>query len=783
MEEFDTCEVREQHRFSQLVLVSFLSASLPGFPVTTPEPLIVRQYRSGHSNPTFYLKKGPKKYVLKKKPHGPLLPGAHRIDREYRVQMALFAAGFPVPKPLLYCKDAAVIGTEFYVMEHVQGRIFRDITLPEVSPAERSALYVAAIETLAQLHSFNLNALDLQGYGKGEGYCKRQVLTWKNQYERAANVKIPAMKQLSDWLINNVPANDNEEKLTHGDFKLDNIIFHPREARVLAVLDWELSTVGNSIADLAYFTAPYVWPSGLQFLVQTSDTSLQNVEGIPDLEELISIYCCCRDIQNSMPNWNFFIAFAFLKLAGITQGVYARYLLGNSSAEDAYRFAEMVEPLAEHGLQLTKRTGAAFEAPVSTAGELFLLSTKGKKILQQVKRFMKQHIFPAEQEVIEYYAKYESSKLRWKKPLTIHKLKEMAKAKGLWNMFLPAISGLSQTDYAFIAEETGKCFFAPEIFNCQAPDTGNMEVLHLYGTEEQKKKWLDPLLKGEFQSCFCMTEPDVASSDATNMECSMERDGDSYIINGRKWWSSGAGNPDCKVAIVMGKTGNSPDQSNSLSKYRQHSMILVPLETPGVKIVRPLKVFGYDDASHGGHFEIHFNQVRVPVSNILLGEGRGFEIAQGRLGPGRIHHCMRTIGVAERALQIMCERASRRKTFGKKLYEHEVVAHWIAECRIAIEQARLLTLRAAKSIDTMGNAAAKKQIAMIKVVAPRMACKVVDYALQVCGAAGFSQDFPLALMYSYVRSLRVADGPDEVHLSAIAKMELMDQIKQLAAKM
>ncbi|XP_030062544.1 acyl-CoA dehydrogenase family member 11 isoform X2 [Microcaecilia unicolor] len=783
MEEFDTTDVREKHRFSQAALVSFLSASLPGFPLTSPEPLTIRQYRSGQSNPTFFLKKGPKQYVLKKKPHGPLLPGAHRIDREYRVQMALFAAGFPVPKPLLYCKDAAVIGTEFYVMEHVQGRIFRDSTLPEVSPAERSALYVAAIEMLAQLHSFNLNALNLQGYGRGTGYCKRQVLTWKTQYERAANVEIPAMKQLSDWLINNLPANDNEEKLSHGDFRMDNIIFHPREARVLAVLDWELSTVGNSIADLAYFTAPHVWPSGLQFLTHTSYASLQNVEGIPSLEELISIYCRCRDIQTSLPNWNFFLALAFFKVAGICQGIYARYLLGNSSAEDAYKFAEMVEPLAENGLQLAKRAVAAPEAPVSIAGELFLQSTKGKKILQQVKNFMNQHVFPAEQEVIEYYAKYESSQLRWKKPLIIDKLKEMAKAEGLWNLFLPAVSGLSQADYALIAEETGKCFFAPEIFNCQAPDTGNIEVLHLYGTEEQKKKWLDPLLKGEFQSCFCMTEPDVASSDATNMECSIKRDGDSYIVSGTKWWSSGAGNPDCKVAIVMGKTGNSPGQSNSLSKYRQHSMILVPLETPGVKIVRPLKVFGYDDAPHGGHFEIHFHQVRVPVSNIILGEGRGFEIAQGRLGPGRIHHCMRTIGLAERALQIMCERAAKRKTFGKKLYEHEVVAHWIAECRIAIEQARLLTLRAAKSIDTVGSAAAKKQIAMIKVVAPRMACKVVDYALQVCGAAGFSQDFPLALMFTYARSLRIADGPDEVHLSAIAKMELMDQAKQLAAKM
>ncbi|XP_029445169.1 acyl-CoA dehydrogenase family member 11 isoform X2 [Rhinatrema bivittatum] len=736
MAEPDTSEVREKHRFSQAALDSYLSANLPDFPLTPPEPLMVRQYRSGQSNPTFYLQKGTKQYVLRKKPHGPLLPGAHR------------------------------------------GRIFRDVALTEVSPAERSALYVAVIETLARLHSFDLKALDLQGYGRGEGYCLRQVQTWKNQYKRAANVNIPAMQQLTDWLLDNVPANDNEEKLTHGDFRIDNIIFHSREARVVAVLDWELSTLGNPIADLAYLAVPFLWPSRFPVFTQGNDISLQNVEGIPALNELIAIYYHCRGIPTSLSNWNFFIALACLKLAGISQGVYARYTLGNSSAEDAYRFAEMVKPLAEKGLELAKRGAAVAEAPVGAAGELSQQSQKGRKVLQQLKEFMKQHVLPAEQEVIEYYAKHESSQLRWKKPLTIHKLKEMAKAEGLWNLFLPAVSGLTQTDYALIAEETGKCFFAPEIFNCQAPDTGNMEVLHLYGTAEQKKQWLEPLLQGKFQSCFCMTEPDVASSDATNMECTIQRDGDSYIIKGKKWWSSGAGNPDCKVAIVMGKTRNS-----SLSKYKQHSMILVPFETPGVKIIRPLKVFGYDDAPHGGHFEVHFEQVQVPASNMILGEGRGFEIAQGRLGPGRIHHCMRTIGLAERALQILCERAAQRKTFGKKLYEHEVVAHWIAECRIDIEQARLLTLRAAKAIDTVGSAGAKKQIAMIKVAAPRMACKVVDRALQVCGAAGFSQDFPLGLMFAHVRSLRIADGPDEVHLSAIAKMELMEQAKQLSAKM
>ncbi|ELV12062.1 Acyl-CoA dehydrogenase family member 11 [Tupaia chinensis] len=528
-------EVLPQHKFDLKSLEAYLQQHLPGFGATPESRLLVAQYRSGQSNPTFYLQKGFQTYVLRKKPPGLLLPKAHKIDREFKVQKALYSVGFPVPKPLLYCSDASVIGTEFYVMEHVQGRIFHDFSIPGVSPAERSALYVAMTETLARLHSFSVQSLQLEGYGTAAGYCKRQVLTWTKQYQATAHQDIPAMVQLSEWLMKNVPDNDNEESLIHGDFKLDNIVFHPKE------------------------------------------------------------------------------------------------------------------------------------------------------------------------EVIEFYIQNENSMDKWRKPLVIDKLKEMAKAEDLWNLFLPAVSGLSQVDYALIAEETGRCFFAPDVFNCQAPDTGNMEVLHLYGNEEQKRQWLEPLLQGHITSAFCMTEPDVASSDATNIECSIHQDGDSYVVNGKKWWTSG--------------------------------------------------------------------------------EGRGFEISQGRLGPGRIHHCMRTVGLAERALQIMCERATQRVAFKKELYAHEVVAHWIAESRIAIEEIRLLTLKAAHSIDTLGSAGAKKEIAMIKVAAPRAVCKIIDRAIQVCGGAGVSQDYPLANMYALTRTLRIADGPDEVHLSAIAGMELREQAKGLSAKM
>uniref|UniRef100_T1E7F0 Acyl-CoA dehydrogenase family member 11 n=1 Tax=Crotalus horridus TaxID=35024 RepID=T1E7F0_CROHD len=775
--EANTTEVREQHRFRQEDLEGYLCLSLPGFPVEPREALTIRQYSLGQSNPTFYLKKGLKTYVLRKKPHGPLLPQAHKIDREYRIQKALFAAGFPVPEPLLYCSDVSVIGTEFYVMQHVQGRIFRDITLPEVSPAERSALYIAIIETLAKLHSFNVSSLGLQDYGRGAGYCKRQVSVWMRQYQAAAHIQIPAMTELSEWLMSNLPDDDdNEVTLVHGDFRIDNIIFHPREARVMAVLDWELSTLGHPLADLAYTLAFCFWPRALKPIKILNLQDVNSIGGIPSPEELITIYSRFRDTSTSPHNLNFFLALSYFKLASISQGIYARYLLGNSSAENSLEFSSVVKPLAEVGLQVAKKITFSTSTPPCNSVELFQQSTEGKKILQKVKDFMKKHVFPAEKEIVEYYARKKNSPDIWRKPNVMEKLKEKAKAEGLWNLFLPAVSGLGQLDYALIAEETGKCFFAPEVFNCHAPDTGNMEVLHLYGTEEQKKQWLEPLLEGKINSCFCMTEPDAASSDATNMKCNIQRDGDSYIINGKKWWSSGAGNPNCKFAIVMGK-----DKNTFASKYKQHSMIIVSMDTPGVKLIRPLSVFGYFDYFNGGHFEIHFNDVRVPATHLILGEGRGFEIAQGRLGPGRIHHCMRSIGAGETALRILCERSAQRVTFGKKLYHHEVVAHWIAECRIAIEQARLLILKAANKIDAMGSKAARKEIAMIKVMAPRTVLKVIDCAIQICGAAGFSEDFPLAQMFAYVRTLRVADGPDEVHLSAIAKLELLDQARELNA--
>ena len=399
----------------------------------------------------------------------------------------------------------------------------------------------------------------------------------------------------------------------------------------------------------------------------------------------------------------------------------------------------------------------------------FDYSPKVKDLRERLQAFMAEHVEPQEQAYHGEVAHNRAQGNAWLPTQVIESLKPKAQAAGLWNLFLPhsprAPLGLSNLEYAPLCEIMGRIPFAPEVFNCSAPDTGNMETLERYASEAMKDRWLEPLLRGEVRSAFLMTEPDVASSDATNIQCRIERDGDHYVINGRKWWSSGAGDPRCAVYIVMGKT------DPQAPKHSQQSMIVVPSNAPGIEVTRPLSVFGYDDAPHG-HMEVVLRNVRVPADHMLLGEGRGFEIAQGRLGPGRIHHCMRSIGAAERALEMMCQRLQQRVAFGKPVAAQSVWHERIAEARCMIEQARLLTLKAAYIMDTAGNKAAKAEIAMIKVVAPNMACQIIDWAIQAHGAAGLSQDFTLAYSYAHQRTLRMADGPDEVHRNAIAKLEL-----------
>ncbi|MCV2352722.1 acyl-CoA dehydrogenase family protein [Paucibacter sp. B2R-40] len=399
----------------------------------------------------------------------------------------------------------------------------------------------------------------------------------------------------------------------------------------------------------------------------------------------------------------------------------------------------------------------------------FDYSPKVQELQARLLAFFDAHIYPNER---RFFAEVEANRRAgnaWIPTTLIEELKPLARAAGLWNLFLPKSSrapeGLSNLEYAPLCEIMGRVSWAAEVFNCSAPDTGNMETIERYGTEAHKRTWLEPLLRGEMRSAFLMTEPEVASSDATNIQCRIERDGDDYVINGTKWWSSGAGDPRCAVYIVMGKT------NPEAGRHEQQAMVLVPANTPGVTVLRPLSVFGYDDAPHG-HMEVQLTNVRVPASNILLGEGRGFEIAQGRLGPGRIHHCMRSIGAAERALQLMCERAIARVAFGKTIAQQTVTQERIAEARCSIEQARLLTLKAAYMMDTVGNKGARAEIAMIKIVAPNMALKVIDWAIQVYGGMGVSDDTPLAMMWAHQRTLRLADGPDEVHRNSLAKLEL-----------
>ncbi len=399
----------------------------------------------------------------------------------------------------------------------------------------------------------------------------------------------------------------------------------------------------------------------------------------------------------------------------------------------------------------------------------FEYNDRTKELVGRVQNFMDRYVYPNEE---VYYEQLDEGDNRWKVIPVLEELKEKAREEGLWNLFLPESElggGLTNLEYAPVCEVMGRINWAPEVFNCSAPDTGNMEVLERYGTPEQKKQWLDPLLAGEIRSAFAMTEPRVASSDATNIESRIERDGDEYVINGRKWWTSGIGDPRCKILIFMGK--NDPTGP----RYNQQSMILVPTDAPGIEVVRMLNVMGFDDAPHG-HGEVDFKDVRVPASNMLLGEGRGFEIAQGRLGPGRIHHCMRIIGVAERALEMMCRRGTERVTWGTPVGDRDNFRERVADARINIEMCRLLTLKAAYMMDTVGNKAARQEIAMIKVAAPNMALQVIDDAMQAHGGGAMSQAFKLSFMWSRMRALRFADGPDEVHRQQIARLEMRRQV-------
>ncbi|XP_023527506.1 probable acyl-CoA dehydrogenase IBR3 [Cucurbita pepo subsp. pepo] len=817
--------VRPAHEFDLNALLHYCSAYVPAFP-PSPSNFRVSQFGHGQSNPTYLIEvasgASSKRYVLRKKPPGTLLQSAHAVEREFQVLRALGDyTQVPVPKVFCLCSDSSVIGTPFYIMEYLDGRIFLDPNLVGVAPETRRAIYLEAAKCLASLHSVDVNAISLEKYGQPKNYCKRQIERWAKQYiASTSDGKVdgnPKMFALIDWLRRHIPSEDSSgvtAGLVHGDFRIDNLIFHPTEDRVIGILDWELSTVGNQMCDVAYFCLPYILDSHSD----RPDTAqgFNNIgtsEGIPSLAECLGYYCSITGRPWPFSTWKFYVAFSIFRGAAIYAGIYSRWIMGNASGgesariagdkanafiDSAWSFIEQKSLLPENppfdsivqvDSQYTGKENEEWSVEKQTNdGGKFVPNKKVMQLRNKLIKFMEDHIYPMENE----FYKLAQSPLRW----TIHpeeeKLKEMAKKEGLWNLWIPFDSadrarkllfdgtspilstgvdklllgaGLSNLEYGYLCEIMGRSIWAPQVFNCGAPDTGNMEVLLRYGNKQQLHEWLIPLLEGKIRSGFAMTEPQVASSDATNIECSIKREGDTYVINGRKWWTSGAMDPRCRILIVMGKT------DVTAAMHKQQSMILVDIQTPGVVIKRPLTVFGFDDAPHG-HAEILFDNVCVPATNILLGEGRGFEIAQGRLGPGRLHHCMRLVGAAERGMQMAVQRALSRKVFGKLIAEQGSFLADIAKCRVELEKTRLLVLEAADQLDRLGNKKARGTIAMAKVAAPNMALQILDMAMQVHGAGGLSSDTVLAHLWATTRTLRIADGPDEVHLGTIAKLEL-----------
>ncbi|VDM44840.1 unnamed protein product [Toxocara canis] len=576
------------------------------------------------------------------------------------------------------------------------------------------------------------------------------------------------------------------------------MIFHPIENRVIGVIDWETSTLGDPLSDVATCLFAHYIPPSLPVLAGLGALSNEHLIaiGIPTVREFLHDYFIECEIEPiTERQWAFYSAFVAFRFASIVQGVYKRHLQGQASSHLAARLRDVPRKLARIGLNIIE----SVEKRTHQISQLILhpteLTGKAADYYRRVKNFVEHKVIPTEASLVQYV---ESDKQWTPNPVieqlkSFLKLQQKAKSDGLWNLFIAQNideqgrygKGLTNVEYAHICEQMGKSFFAPEIFNCNAPDTGNMEVLIKYGNEEQKEHWLKPLLEGEIRSCFAMTEPDVASSDATNIQGTIVRDGDEYVINSRKWFATNAADPRCRLCIFMGRVVSGAPLTNNFSgvtnlflacyRFRMQSILLVPMDAEGVTVVRRLPVLGMYDPP-GGHCEIVFRNVRVPVSNMILGEGRGFEIAQGRLGPGRIHHCMRLIGHAERALRLMKERALNRRAFGKRLSEFDSLLTEIAESRIQIEQARLLVLSAAHMIDIYGAKKAMREIAMIKVAVPRAAFTVIDRAIQCFGGAGLTSDVPLAAFLVAARSLRMADGPDAVHLQTIAKQEFASKL-------
>ena len=944
--------------FDLAVLERFLVARLPGL----RGPMRLERIAGGQSNPTFFVSFDNRELVLRKQPPGVLLPGAHAVDREARVMQALAATALPVPTIALVHAESDVVGTPFYLMECVAGRVFSRCDLPGMAPAERRAIYLAMAETMAMLHQVDWAGAGLSDFGRQGGYFTRQITRWSAQWEKSRVRDNADVETLRQWLPAHLPADESETTIAHGDFRLGNLMFHPTELRVVAVLDWELSTLGHPLADVAFnciawrtLPAEYGGILGLD---------LQAL-GIPDEDEYLRHYYRASGRRDGITAFHF--AFALFRMAVMFEGIAvhdadlasvlpaaqdlpatrSRIVTGGACAG-----SEAFQALLAHGagpepaavaeedtaailyasgttgkpkgamlthlgivhssmhcqiamglgpadrsiaaVPLSHVTGlvALITTMVRAAGKLTIMPAfKAADFLPLAARERMTHtlMVPAMYNLCLLWPDFAAHDLtRWRigafggAPMPLATIESLARTVPLLTlmncygatettspttlmppgcnaahgdrvgttlggaevcvmdddgrevprgqtgeiwirgpMVVPSywnnpdataenltgglwhsgdIGAVDDDGYirvvdrmkdminrggfkiynAPLAEIMGRLPWSSEVFNCNAPDTGNMELLHLFATPAQRERWLLPLLRGEIRSAFAMTEPDVASSDATNLQATIARSPDGgYVLDGRKWFTTGAIHAHCRFIIFMGRIADSPGDADEHEPHQRHSMVLVPIDTPGVRVVRNLPVMNH--LSIDGHCEVLFRDVRVPADALLGEDGAGFALAQARLGPGRIHHCMRTIGQCELALDLMGERALERKAFGKRLADQANVRDWIAGSRIEIDQARLLVLRAADRIDRGGNKAARVDVSAIKVLAGRLQTRVLDRAIQVFGAMGLTNDTPLAGLWGWGRAPRFIDGPDEVHLNLVAKAELA-RIKEIAGR-
>ena len=793
-------------------------------------PLRIAKFSNGQSNPTYLVSQGETCWVLRRKPPGYLLPSAHAVEREYAFQKALKDArtNLPVPQVFVLCEDPGVIGSSFYMMEHLDGVIYKNPKLPGQPGAKRRKLFMECAKQLAILHSIDAGKLNIptilnnarKPNSSTSSYGLRTLRRWKKQYLASCTAvreePLRNMIFLSEFLEQHAPKRFQDKKLCilHGDFRMDNIIFRAETDEVMGVLDWELATVGTrdqALADVAYACLPYYLPptvKAIQTLTRFSDgdsgdLALDLPPGTPTLQEFLDVYCKSLNQFSgykviSSPaaelveshEWRWFVCLALFRVAGILAGVGSRAKAGNASALDASVVGsrKVVSQIIDTAIELIK-------AELMTEDDRKM---RCEFLVHKARIFIQNHMPKAERVLLEHA----STERKWEPHPLVEKLKTVAKDTGLWNCFLSQDlvqqarskleqggiqlsnrewtkllgPGLSNREYMDIAELMGLYPWSSEIFNCSAPDTGNMEVLIRYGTPDQCVQWVLPLLRGEIRSCFAMTEPKVASSDATNISCPVRREGKVVTCQGLKWWITGAMHPKCDVCLFLGK------DTEAKGRHDSHTLVLLPMNTNGLKVVRPLDVMGFEDPPFG-HAEMSFDNVQVPIENIIHKPGKGFEVAQSRLGPGRLHHCARAIGIGERAIALALERAHARKVFGAPIAKHGGFLQKLAQVRMEIDQARLLVENGATMLDKSeestkhGNPTRQRYVRMAlaqaKVRAPLACLEAIDFAMQVHGATGMSSRLTiLPHLWAHVRTLRVADGPDDVHLSTISKLEI-----------